>query len=266
MSKAFYIALSVAIIFNQPLTGQEDLRTAESDFFKFLGAIRYHKTLTAEQVESFIPAEEKIDGRSFKGAGVLAKTNNFWKLLIDYSCSTTEKCTGSLIVTYNPNGGLNSHLVLTERMGNCRVGSVTFFILQNRQMVITKQAFWQDKCSQDPEVDPHDFYIMREYKIFDDGYLKLIHQTLVDLDWKFPDMSTRLLSDLDLDLLKPEDLDYMRNELFAHYGYKFKSTKWNYIFEDKPWYQPKLDEVPREWLSTIERRNLDLILAYHRKK
>ncbi|NQY04869.1 MAG: YARHG domain-containing protein [Flavobacteriaceae bacterium] len=56
-----------------------------------------------------------------------------------------------------------------------------------------------------------------------------------------------------------EDLDIMRNEIFAEYGYKFKTDKWIAYFDSKPWYEPKHDNVD-DLLSEIEKHNVTLIL------
>ncbi|MDX1373428.1 MAG: YARHG domain-containing protein, partial [Nitrososphaeraceae archaeon] len=45
------------------------------------------------------------------------------------------------------------------------------------------------------------------------------------------------------DHLSIEDLDMMRNEIFADYGYKFKSEEWKDYFSSKYWYKPLYDDV-----------------------
>lgn len=268
MSKITLLFLSMLLATIRTETSQSPLTSSHQNngFLQFLNAVRYQYDLNEEQIERFVPLEERIEGRNFKGAGILQKTENYYKLLIDYNYQQSESNEGRLMVTYNPNGTLNSFLVFSESIGNCRVGSLTNFIIQNNQVAITRQGVWQDKCTETTDEKVIDFFIMREYKIYDDGYMKLIHQTTIGPYRKYPGVSTRILSNLDLDLLSSNDIDYMRNELFADYGYKFKSERWRYIFEDQPWYQPKADEIPIEWLSTIEKRNLKLILAYKAKK
>ncbi len=56
-----------------------------------------------------------------------------------------------------------------------------------------------------------------------------------------------------------EDLDIMRNEIFAEYGYKFKSEKWQNYFKKKQWYFPQHDNVDK-FLSDIEKENIQTIL------
>lgn len=59
--------------------------------------------------------------------------------------------------------------------------------------------------------------------------------------------------------LSIEDLDIMRNEIFADYGYKFKSEKWQEYFSLKPWYKPLYDDV-NDKLTEIDKANVKVIL------
>ncbi len=61
------------------------------------------------------------------------------------------------------------------------------------------------------------------------------------------------------DHLSIEDLDIMRNEIFAEYGYKFKSEKWQKYFAGKVWYFPKHDNVDK-FLTDLEKENIKTIL------
>ncbi len=61
------------------------------------------------------------------------------------------------------------------------------------------------------------------------------------------------------DHLSLEDLDLMRNEIFAEYGLIFKSDKWKKYFSEKSWYSPKYEDV-NDKLSLIDRTNLKVIL------
>ncbi|WNJ20494.1 YARHG domain-containing protein [Pontibacter sp. G13] len=58
-----------------------------------------------------------------------------------------------------------------------------------------------------------------------------------------------------------EDLDIMRNEIFASYGYRFKSARWQQYFSQFSWYQPRYDDV-NDRLSDLEKRNVQFILKY----
>ena len=56
-----------------------------------------------------------------------------------------------------------------------------------------------------------------------------------------------------------DDLDLMRNEIFAEYGYIFKNEKWVNYFTKKTWYKPQFENVDDK-LTPIDKANLDVIL------
>lgn len=61
------------------------------------------------------------------------------------------------------------------------------------------------------------------------------------------------------DHLSIEDLDIMRNEIFAEYGYKFKSEKWQKYFSKQSWYIPRYDDV-NDLLTEMDKANVQFIL------
>jgi hypothetical protein len=76
-----------------------------------------------------------------------------------------------------------------------------------------------------------------------------------------PQTSLKALTLEDLQGLSREQLRWMRNEVFARHGYRFKDAKLRSAFSKKPWYKPRLDsqeEVMRRF-SELERRNVELI-------
>ncbi len=81
---------------------------------------------------------------------------------------------------------------------------------------------------------------------------------------KFPEASTRLLIDGDLDGRSPAELSLMRNEVFARHGYKFKNDDLQRYFASQPWYEPLFDDVGQA-LSDVEKKNIARIVAQERK-
>ncbi|MCR6638223.1 MAG: YARHG domain-containing protein [Sporocytophaga sp.] len=66
------------------------------------------------------------------------------------------------------------------------------------------------------------------------------------------------------DHLSIEDLDLMRNEIFAEYGLKFKNEKWQKYFSKQSWYAPKYENVD-PFLSDIDKQNINFILTLKEK-
>lgn len=61
------------------------------------------------------------------------------------------------------------------------------------------------------------------------------------------------------DHLTIAELDLMRNEIFADYGYKFKTEKWKKYFASKAWYKPLHDDV-NDLLTDLDKANVKTIL------
>ena len=61
------------------------------------------------------------------------------------------------------------------------------------------------------------------------------------------------------DYLDTNELDIMRNEIYASYGYAFKTKKWQDYFSKKTWYKPHYNNVDN-LLSPIEKENIKTIL------
>ncbi|MCU0430224.1 MAG: YARHG domain-containing protein [Cytophagaceae bacterium] len=66
------------------------------------------------------------------------------------------------------------------------------------------------------------------------------------------------------DHLDAEDLDLMRNEIFAEYGLIFKSEKWKSHFSKQAWYKPQFENVDH-LLSETDKKNIDFILKMKEK-
>ena len=61
-----------------------------------------------------------------------------------------------------------------------------------------------------------------------------------------------------------EDLDLMRNEIYAIHGYTFKSKKWQDYFGKQAWYKAQFDNVDDQ-LTEIEKHNITVILNQKKK-
>jgi hypothetical protein len=76
---------------------------------------------------------------------------------------------------------------------------------------------------------------------------------------KFIQASTIELTVNDLTGLTPKELQIMRNEIFARYGYTFKEGgEMARYFNNQYWYKPERTEV-NELLTELEKSNIQLI-------
>ena len=79
----------------------------------------------------------------------------------------------------------------------------------------------------------------------------------------FPEASTRLLKDKDINNFGKLDLEYMRNEIFARHGYCFKKRELRNMFEPREWYVPNSVNIKGD-LTEVEKKNIALIKKYEK--
>jgi hypothetical protein len=86
------------------------------------------------------------------------------------------------------------------------------------------------------------------------------------LPGRFPEASSRYLSQSDVVGLNKEDLTIMRNEIYARHGYIFKSNKKiESYFSQQSWYIPKYNNVDN-MLTPIENANTAFVKGVERQK
>lgn len=61
--------------------------------------------------------------------------------------------------------------------------------------------------------------------------------------------------------LSLDDLQYMRQEIYARHGYVFKEKEWQARFAKEPWYQAN-EAVTKDMLSPVEQYNVQFLLDY----
>jgi len=75
---------------------------------------------------------------------------------------------------------------------------------------------------------------------------------------KFPVISTKIMNSKELELYTLEQLELMKNEIFAEYGYIFTEIKWKQYFNKQKWYNPVTNNID-DLLTDIEKINIERI-------
>lgn len=75
---------------------------------------------------------------------------------------------------------------------------------------------------------------------------------------KYPEISDRYLEESDLASYSNDELKIMRNEIFAVYGYIFKTEPLKSHYSSMPWYKGERENVD-DMLTEIEKTNVALI-------
>ncbi len=76
------------------------------------------------------------------------------------------------------------------------------------------------------------------------------------LPGQYPMLSYQKLPDSFFENRNEEELRLMRNEIFARYGYIFRSRDLASHFEKESWYRKVFDEIPEDVLTDIEKYNI----------
>lgn len=79
----------------------------------------------------------------------------------------------------------------------------------------------------------------------------------------WPEASQRLLKPKDVENLFKEELEFMRNEIFARHGYCFNRKHLRQQFEMEDWYVPNTVDI-KGFLTDIEKKNIELIKRYEK--
>lgn len=78
---------------------------------------------------------------------------------------------------------------------------------------------------------------------------------------EYPQSSSRILKEADVENLRPAELRIMRNEIYARHGYSFKIAEMRAHFEPLDWYIPTSVNITTK-LTDIEKKNAALIKRY----
>ena len=79
----------------------------------------------------------------------------------------------------------------------------------------------------------------------------------------YPQASQRLLEAAEVENEMKEDLEFMRNEIFARHGYCFQKKNLRQQFENEDWYVPNTIDIKNR-LTDIEKKNIALIKKYEK--
>jgi hypothetical protein len=79
----------------------------------------------------------------------------------------------------------------------------------------------------------------------------------------WPQCSTRLLKTSEVENLSKNELQLMRQEIFARHGYCFSKKEFRQRFENEDWYVPDTVDI-RGRLTEIEKKNIALIKRYEK--
>lgn len=78
-------------------------------------------------------------------------------------------------------------------------------------------------------------------------------EDICQFDWPFSDVPTC------------DAYDYLRNQIYARYGYPFKDKQWQEAFGTQPWYKRR-EDFDASWLSPAASRNIERLKQLKKDK
>jgi hypothetical protein len=181
--------------------------------------------------------------------------NNKITLLITKAVNDTVE--GRSIVGGNdrPFRGLikfeNGKYAITAKEPGDEKNDGIFEMVFDEQNVNAINGNWKPVNTGTATVDPKSFSLQRRVFV----YLKDVGD--------YPQASKRLLTDDDVSNLMKDELENMRNEIFARHGYCFKKKILRDQFENADWYIPNTVDVKAD-LTEIEKKNIAKIKHYEK--
>jgi hypothetical protein len=97
------------------------------------------------------------------------------------------------------------------------------------------------------------YYSFTKYVEINENYFKGCFATFVDQAYQTDSGNVWVSEHLTL-----EDMDLMMNEIYAEYGFRFKSEKWMTYFSQFDWYKPRFDNVDNKF-NPIDKKNIETI-------
>lgn len=253
-----YLIISILLIWSNAILGQAD--TLFSDFLK---TFHPQQEIDPKYLVKFFDYEENgletrmiYEKRSTKQ--ILRKGDDYILLTIKYDCPAGGFCSAVELYSFTYDGILISNIDLDQSYGDCSFHNNTLTILMEEEIIVTLDEKWEGDCEE--ESTEEESKIVNEYIITPDGEIVLTKNKEIANGREFKEISLSVFNEFDLLKYSKKDLAKMRNELFASYGYSFKSSKWSNYFAQFHWYQANQESVDESQLTEIERRNLKLVL------
>lgn len=208
----------------------------------------------AKEYFDFEPSE--FDSQIYTGRVLVIKPN-FIILTCYITCGAGGICESSRANVFNYHGEIIDEIRPFEYcFADCQDHSETTCSYISDSLLILANESSTGDCMTDT-------IFRREIEIWNvhidpKGRIKTDNPKIIDTRREHYYTSCYKLHDYRLEDKTKEDLAVMRNEIFASYGYKFKSKRWQDYFAQKYWYVPRYDDVTDK-LNPIERNNIRII-------
>ena len=158
---------------------------------------------------------------------------------------------------------VNNIKVLNDSLYEVKAGAVLWAELYDSTKTLTGGPYYHYLSVRNNklvELPNNRYFGFTKYVKMDDSYLNGCYRLLIGKVYKDSKSTT-------VDHVTPDLLRYMKNEIYADYGYQFKDKRWQQIFDDMPAYgydaetqKPKEGKVSvNDSLTDIDKYNINWI-------
>ncbi len=144
---------------------------------------------------------------------------------------------------------VNNIKVLNDSLYEVKAGAVLWADLYDSTKTLTGGPYYHYLAIRNNklvELPNQRYFGFTKYVKMDDTYLNNCYRLQVGTTYKSSKPTT-------VDHITPELLRYMKNEIYADYGYKFKDSRWQQVFADMPAYGYDADtQKPKEGNASVD--------------
>lgn len=226
----------------------------------------YRNRVPNDLAEEYLDRELKGSEEGFFTDSVAFYTDSFHALVYTIPHADEERYRESYLTTITQSGKHVSTILFDHyKRTNLTLDTAQSTIVLER---LLERA--ETKIRYDPEnvigkkVDTQ-FTNYYHYEILKSGKFKKLKSFSATGYREFPFTSKRLVRGATLADATSRELQMMRNEIYADYGYKFPVDRWKEYFSEKGWYEPKYDRV-FDKMNLVEQMNVKRIVKFERKK
>ncbi|HEX3385070.1 MAG TPA: YARHG domain-containing protein, partial [Mucilaginibacter sp.] len=159
---------------------------------------------------------------------------------------------------------INSIKVINDSLYEVKTGAALWFDLYDSTKTITGGTYYHYLAVRNNklvELPNSRIFGFTKYMKLDDSYLSGCYTIAIGLGYENKEQTKKI------EHITPELLRYMKNEIYADYGYKFKDKRWMDVFENMPNYAfdfktqaPKAPNVSvDDSLTAIDKYNINWI-------
>jgi len=213
--------------------------------------------LTEAEADSFVGFPYNEELTAIYTQRVIYEDSRHWVVTFLIPCSSGGTCERTALVVFSKEGKRLDRLYPFE----IHVGELSFLNKKHCSMALNGELFVANEYSETnmengvtTENMSYEFMRINEKGKISTPY----GATPIDSRRLYRKLSLYVLTDEDLVNLKKEELETMKNEIYAAHGLKFKEEKWDAYFSGQAWYKSERENVDT-YLNMVEKKNIQII-------